>query len=147
MIYAQNEKHGVVFKPQSVATNATASGRIDTLGYAYCSIDIALDSAAAASSNPATCKLSESDDTTTTVTDITAFVGDGTGGFTIPDADTSNPQFYRFNVDLRGRKRYLTLKLTPAGAAQQACATYHLSRAEEAAINTTKANVAVLVNG
>lgn len=148
MIYGQYEKHGIAIVSQSVATNATATANIDTRGYRYLSVDIQLDSAAAVSSNPATLKLSESDDTVVSnFADIAAFVGDGASGFTIPDADTDDPQLVRFNVDLRGRKRYIRLTLTPAGAAQQVAANYHMSRADLGPTSASDAGCAALVNG
>ena len=149
MIHGANDKGVIALKPQSVATNATATGNIDTRGYDFCQLDILLDSAAAVSSNPAVLKLAESDDTVVTnFADITAFVGDGTGGFTVPNADTETPQIVRMNVDLRkNRKRYLRLSATPAGAAQLLAATARLGRGEEIATVAAGMGLAALVNG
>ena len=143
MIHAQNAKKGVIVIPQSVATNATASGSFDCLGYEYAEVDVILDTAAATSNNPATVTLYEGD-TSTAFTAIAAFTGDDTtNGFTIPAADTSVAVIYGMFVDLRKRKRYLKLALTTAGAAQICGATYRLSRADEAPNTATERGLAV----
>jgi len=149
VIYSQNVKTVVPFAPASTATNATAAGNIDTLGYDYCSVDVILDSAGATSSNPAVLKLTECDTTVvSSFVAITAFTGDNTsGGFTIPAADTANPQCVKLNVDCRGRKRYLKLSVTPAGAAQIVGAVANLSRAELSPTTDALAGCAEIVNG
>ncbi len=147
MIRGSTDKSISVLKAQSVATTATVTGNIDTKGYSHVSLDIQLDSAAAVSSNPAVLKLSDSDDTVVTnFADIVAGVGDGTDGFTIPDAHVTVPQVLRMEVDLlKNRKRYLKLTLTPAGAAQLVAAVARLSRAEEALGTAADMGVAALV--
>lgn len=118
-----------VYKQTSTATNATATANIDTLGYDEVKILVWLDSAAATSSNPSVLQLSESDDTV--VTNFATFTGSvGDTDFTIPAADTANPQIVALNVDCRARKRYLRLAVTPAGAAQIVGATAVFGRAE-----------------
>ena len=49
------------------------------------------------------------------LSDITAFVGDGTGGWTVPawHTQTADAKCVKFDVDLRHRKRYLKLTITP----------------------------------
>lgn len=149
MIHGANDKGVVVLKPQSVATTATATGNIDTIGFKRVSIDVLLDSAADTTNNPAVLKLSESDDTVASnFADITGFVGDGAGGFTVPAADTQTPQIVRFNVDLNtNRKRYLKLSLKPAGAAQLVAASARLSRAAEVPDTDAEMGCAEVVNG
>jgi len=135
MMPLQNTATKVAIKPQSLATTATATGNVDTLGYEEAAIDVALDSQAAASSNPAVLKISESDDTVVTnFADITALVGDGVGGFTIPNADTSDPQNIRLNVDLRARKRWLKVTLTPAGTTQLVGVSATLGKAKNSTV-------------
>ena len=148
MIHSFFEKSVVVLKPQSLATSATATGNIDTKNCRQVTLDVMLDSAGAVSSNPPTLKISESADTVTTnFADITAFVGDGVGGFTIPDADTASPQIIRFNIDTKNRKRYLKLTLTPAGATQLVGAVARLGRKEQTPITASGLGVAALVSG
>lgn len=133
MIPAQDTKF-VSLKLGSVATNATATANIDTLGYQYLTVVVDLDTQSATSSNPAVLKLSESDDTVVTnFADISGFVGDT--DFTIPIAETTKTEKLaaRFDVDLRNRKRYIRFSLTSAGAAQIAGALAMLSRAQDSA--------------
>ena len=97
----------------SVATNATHSHEIDTLGFKYASIDVAFERVAAAGTNSAValvCKLQHGD-TTSAYADVSGYVG-GTS-FTIPTpANTSSDVVVRFDVDLRGKKRYVKVLAT-----------------------------------
>jgi len=149
VIHAQNVKKSIPITPQSVATNATATGNVDLLGYDYCSIDVILDSAGATSSNPAVLKLTECDTTVvSSFVAITAFTGDNTsGGFTIPAADTAAAQVVRFNVNAHGRKRYLKVSITPAGAAQIVGAVAECSRAQSSPTTDALAGCAEIVYG
>lgn len=134
MFPLQNAKGVAVIKPQSVATTATATGTIDTLGYESVKVSVLLDSAASTTSNPVTLKLSESDDTeATNFSDITGFEGDATDGFTIPAVSATLPTVVTLDVDSRARKRYLKVTLTPGGAAQLVGATAVLGKAKESA--------------
>lgn len=147
MIHGANVKTSYLINAAQVATNATASGTIDTIGFDFLQVDVLLDTQAATSSNPATLKLTEGTNTSATSA-IGTFTGDDTSdGFTIPNADTSNAQIVQLNVDLRGRERYQKLSVTPAGAAQIVGAVAKLSRAKEAPVGTTDQNVAAVVNG
>lgn len=123
-----------VIAQTSTATNATATGLIDTLGYESVAVDAFLDSAAATSSNPSVLKLAECDTSNGTFADITGLEGDATDGFTIPVADTANAQIVRLNCDLRARKRYLKVYITPAGAAQIVGATAVLGKAKDSTV-------------
>jgi hypothetical protein len=96
-----------------IATSATHSHEIDTLGYKYASIDVCFEKVAAAGTNSAValvCKLQHGD-TTSSYADLTGYVG-GTS-FTIPTpANTTADTVVRLDVDLRGRKRYLKVLAT-----------------------------------
>ena len=118
MFPLQNAGSVAVIAPASTATNATAAGVIDTLGYEEVKVCVWLDSAGSTANNPVTLSLTESDDATTYAA-IAAFTGDATDGFTIPNADTTNPQVVELNVDCRARKRYLKVNVTPGTAHQQ----------------------------
>lgn len=133
--------------PASFTNGATATGMIDTLGYDQLNLDIIQATSNAVTNNLSVCKLAEADVTTiSSASDITEFVGDGAGGFTVPNADTSDPQLYKLNVDLRARKRYLFLSLSPV-TTQILGAVANLDKGKEAPISATDANVAVLVEG
>jgi hypothetical protein len=96
-----------------ITSSATHSHEIDTLGYKYASIDVCFEKVAAAGTNSAValvCKLQHGD-TTSSYSDLTGYVG-GTS-FTIPTpANTSADTVVRFDVDLRGRRRYLRVQAT-----------------------------------
>ena len=101
---------------------ATATGTMDCLGFKAATINLSLTAAdgTTTASKSTVMKLSESDDNTT-FTDITVAVGGGTGGFTIPAAQTTDGIVAKFNVDLRGRKRYLKVTVSPATTQVVAC--------------------------
>lgn len=150
MIHAQHEKHVVLIAPVSLATDATATGQVDCLGFNYLAVDVIQDTAADATNNPTVMKLSESDITDASgFSDITAMVGDGVGGFTVGNHDTAatevgNP--HRLNLDLKGHKRYIRLTLTSGGAATLSAAMAHLSRGEDGPITASQSGVRTLVN-
>ena len=133
-----------VIIPVSTATNATAAGDIDTIGYESVLVAVQLDTAASTTSNPSVLKLSESDDTVVTnFTDITGFVGDATDGFTIPDVSATLATMIQLNVDSRARMRYLKVSITPAGAAQVVGAVAVLGKAKDSTLAAAKAAVSV----
>jgi len=144
MIHAQNDKHAILIKPASIATSATSTGNVDTLGYNYAQIKVILDTQAATSSNPSELTLSHGADTV--YTNATA-ISTGDTDFTIPNADTSDPQTIVWNVPCATRERYLHVSLSPAGAAQICCVTATLSRASGLTPNTAAlSGVAAIVN-
>lgn len=128
---------------------ATASGLIDTLGYDWCTIDIIAATADVVSNKPTVLKLQEADTTdATNLADIAAFVG-GTA-FTIPSANTAATAVlqnnYKFNVDLRNRKRYLSPTISPA-TTQVITIVANLGRGEQSPVTATKANAMTLAEG
>jgi hypothetical protein len=136
-----------VIVPQSVASNATATGRIDTLGYDEVKILVHLDSAASTTSNPAQIKVLESEDTVVTnFAAITGFDGDATDGFVIPAVSASLGTIVALNLDLRKRKRYLRLLVQPSTAgAMLVSADAVLGRAENSA--NAHADAGIQVDG
>jgi len=96
-----------------ITSSATHSMEIDTLGFKVTSVDVVFEKVAAAGTNSAValvCKLQHGD-TTSSYSDLTGFVG-GTS-FTIPTpANTSTDTVVRFDVDLRGKRRYLRVQAT-----------------------------------
>jgi len=143
-------KNTVIINQSSTTNAATASGNVDTKGYDFVSIDVLMATSNAVTNNPTVLKLSESDDTVVTnFADITAFVGDGSGGFTIPNAETAatnEPYKIKFNVDLAARKRYLKVSISPL-TTQVITSMANLSKAEESPVSATNANVDALVEG
>ena len=113
-----------LFTPGTVAAASTSTGCVDTYGYDYCTIDV-IDGAIASAATAVTyLQVSESDTAMTAYTDGTAIVAltgaaatSATAGFVLPSPSTCTVVptgcNYRMNIDLRGRKRYMTLLFTP----------------------------------
>jgi len=102
----------------AIVTAQTATASIDTMGYDFMQLAVKLGTEAAVSSVPTTLKLSESDITDATgYSDIKAFVGGtATDGFSLTGSvftATSTSANVVFNVDLRGRKRYIKIAMSP----------------------------------
>lgn len=141
------QKQIIVISQASTTNAATASGNIDRLGFDFLTLDVLIATSDDTTNNPTVLKLAESDDTVVSnFADITEFVGDGTGGFTIPAAVTSGNNTLKFNVDCRKRKRYLKLSISPL-TTQVITAIANLSRGDEAPDDITSANVLGLVEG
>lgn len=150
MVFSQNVKSLVVIKQQSATNAATlTSDQIDTKGYDYLTVYVIGTTSNDATNNPATLRLTEFDTTVvSSFTAIAAFTGDGASGFTIPSSPTATTTapFAMLNVDLKGRKRYITLEVSPV-TTQTFTAIALLSRAEQVPTGTTNLNVAVVANG
>lgn len=145
MMPLQNTATFVAIKPQSVTSGATASGYVDCLGYMEAAVDVALDSQSSTTSNPSVLKLMESDDTVVSnFAAITSFTGDGVGGFTIPAAGAA-ATIVRLNVDLRKRKRYLKVFVSPDGATQMVSAVVTLGRAANS--TAARAGMSAVIDG
>jgi hypothetical protein len=131
----------------SVAANATHTHEIDTLGYESVSIDVVYSPFTAATSNAApVLRLTQHDVTGTGQTNISGMVG-GTDFTVAAGATTGNAGYVaRFNVDMRGKRRYLTLYTTP-GNAVGVTSVARLGRAEEAPVNAATGNVGTWVSG
>lgn len=130
MIHAQNSKMVALFKPQSVATNGTATGTVACDGFRYARVMLHLDTASS-SNTDVVVQVQEADGTSfATASDLT---------MTTVAPDTSNQQIYQWFLDLRKRKRNLKILYSPsASAARQASCMVELSRAEQPP--TTAAN-------
>lgn len=102
----------------SVALNATHSLEIDTLGFANASIDV-LFSPFTSATGPTTAanvlRVAQSDTSGSGQTNISGFVNvtDFTVGAGVT-ATSSVGYAHRFDIDLRGKARYLTVYATPA---------------------------------
>jgi len=102
----------------SVALTATHTLEIDTLGFEYASIDV-LFSPFTSASGPTTAanvlRVAQSDVSGSGQANLSGFVG-GTD-FTVSSGSTATASVgyaQRFDIDLRGKKRYLTVYATPA---------------------------------
>lgn len=149
MNHLQNTKTVASIGTADTATNATFSHVIDTLGYEYASVDIVLEANSATTDALARAlSLQHSDtDSDAAYAGITEFVGGGTGGFTIPTTSSSSASnIVRFNLDMRGRKRYLRVRATPQ-AASVVCSVARLGKANVGPANASDKGVAVVVSG
>lgn len=129
MIHAQNVKTVSLFAPQSVATNGTATGTVSVVGWDYATVILHLGTAAA-SNVDTTVELSEDDSSSyATAADMT---------MTTAAPNTSNPQIYKWFLDLRKRKKNLKITYAPnTNVARLAGAVIELSRGEQAPITST----------
>jgi hypothetical protein len=130
-----------------VVDGASIALPVDTKGFARASIDVAYEPVAAAGTNSAvaTALKLETSDTNGSFGDLTGFVG-GTD-FTIPTpANTNDTTVVRFDVDLRGRKRWLNVASTLQTSGGCA-AVVRLSKAENGPDSASEKGVAVAVSG
>ncbi len=126
MIHAQASKVALVFAPQSVATNGTATGTVNVVGYRYATVTLALGTAVA-SNVDVTMTLTEGDVATGSYTTATELA------MTTAAPNTSTGDVYRWYVDLRKRKKNLKVTYAPnTSVARLAVCTIELSRAEQA---------------
>jgi hypothetical protein len=140
-----NTKTVVSLLGTGVTNGATVTANIDTLGFKFASVQLLTGTADVVSNTPSVLKLSQSDTTdSTNFANLTPFVG-GTD-FTIANADTSNANIFTFNVDMRGRKRYLKLTTSPR-TTQQCIMVARLSNGETAVDSATDAGATQLVEG
>lgn len=107
----------VVGHTENLTAAQTHTLTIDTLGYAYVSVDVCQEpwaNAGYTSQAAFTVLKVEESDNNSSYSNVTAFVGGGTGGFTIPTpSSTSADAVVRMDIDCRGKKRYLKLTATP----------------------------------
>jgi hypothetical protein len=120
---------------------------VDTKGFNHASIDVAYEPvlAAGTASAIATVLRLESSDTNGSFANLSGFVG-GTD-FTIPTpANTSDTVVVRFDVDLKGRKRYLNVAstLTTSGGC---AAVVRLSKGEAGPVSASDKGVSVQAVG
>lgn len=139
MLKAQNEKIVGDVSTAAVGATATATLTVDTLGYDYASFTVMRgNNASTVFAN--VLKIEESDDNSS-YGNVTALVGGGTGGFTMPTiaaSATASAAVVKLDVDTKARKRYLKLSYTPGVSVTCAIAA-RLSRPEVAPANASEA--------
>jgi len=134
----------------SVASSATFTAEIDTLGFDYASIDLILSPFTSAASTAAlVLRVGQSDTASqgTSATSISGYVG-GTD-FTVSAGTTTgadNGYVGRFNLDIRARKRYLTVICTPSQTVG-VTSLCRLGRGEQAPTDGTSGNTSNWVSG
>ena len=130
-----------------ITTSATHSMEIDTLGFRVASIDVAFEKVAAAGTNSAVAlvlKLQHGD-STSSYADLSGYVG-GTS-FTIPTpANTTGDVVVRFDVDLRGKRRYLKVVAT-GNATGSVYSVARLGKPEDGPDTATEKGASVAIVG
>ncbi len=148
MFNLQNVKVSHILKFSAPTNGETVtSDTLDTLGFDEVLIVVNGTTSNNATNNPSTFKVQESDtDVASNYADITALVGDGASGFTIPNSPTAttNSPFAFLHIRTAYRKRYLRLLVTPL-TTQTFSATALLGRSSQAPVGTTNQNAAVVV--
>lgn len=135
MIHAQFEKFAATLPTAAVGSTATSTLTIDRLGYDHVSVS-AIRASNASTVFASVLKVEESDNNSD-YTDVTALVGGGTGGFTIPAvSDTSSAAIVQMDIDCKAKKRYLKVSMTP-GASATLGIVAGMSRAEVAPTNAS----------
>jgi hypothetical protein len=140
----------VAVNGSSLTNGATGTGIIDTVGFDWATIDVVATTANVVSNIPTTVKLQEAD--VTNATSFADIVGFRSGtDFTIPanavTAATAVLQnSFKFNVDLRQRKRYIQVVYSPQ-TTQTVTAIANLGRGEQSPSTAAKANALTLVEG
>jgi hypothetical protein len=148
MLHLARSKTDAMIGVADTTTAQTAQHTIDTLGFSYASIDVVFEAAAA--TTDAICralKIEQSDASASGYADVTALVGGGTGGFSIPSSGsrTAGSNVVRLNIDTRGMKRYLRVNATPV-AASVVASVARLGRGETGASDASSSGVQVVVN-
>jgi len=124
-----------MFEGLTMTSAGTVFGTVDTLGYDHLRIDLCAGTGDAASTAVTTLRLCEDDTAPTAYTDgdaITACVGAAatstSAGFVLPALSSSVQNVFQFNIDLRGRKRYIGLNFAPENQTVGVSALASLSR-------------------
>jgi len=142
----------IVIDDVSTTNGATASGLIDTRpdnGYKLLHLTVKQATSNSTSNKLTVCKIEECDTSNGTFTAIVPLTG-GTQtstsvGFVIPAAHASAQQKYQFTIDLRGRKRWLKLTLSPV-TTQILGAVGMLDRGEQVPPPVATGDLALVVN-
>lgn len=139
MIHSQNHKVVAELPTAAVGATATATLTIDTIGYDHASVTV-LRASNASTVFANVVKVEESDDNVS-YTNVTALVGGGTGGFSIPAVSNTNAAaVMKMDIDTRAKKRYLKVSYTP-GASANVAIVGRLGRAEESPVSNSDAGV------
>jgi hypothetical protein len=140
MIHSQNHKVVAELPTAAVGSTATATLTIDTIGYDHLSMTV-LRASNASTVFANVVKVEESDESGANFSNVTALVGGGTGGFTIPAvSSTSTAAILKFDIDTRAKKRYLKVSYTP-GASATVAIVGRLGRPEESPASNSDAGV------
>ena len=145
MIHSQNHKVVAEVPAAAIGSTATATLTIDTIGYDHASVTV-LRASNASTVFANAVKVEESDDNSS-YSNVTALVGGGTGGFSIPAvSNTSASSVLKMDIDTKAKKRYLKVSYTP-GASANVAIVARLDRGEESPASASDAGAIGLVKG
>jgi hypothetical protein len=139
---------------QTCISDTTTTGRVDTVGFGYCSIIVGIQPTNTAAMS--TIAVSEADTTTTDFTSqahICGYAGATTyttiafTPMTFTNASTSDYTLQEINVDMHGRKRYLNVGITAPDTGAYVFSVARLSDSKIGVDTTTKAGVSAWANG
>jgi hypothetical protein len=123
------------------------SQNLDTKGQDVVYIDVVQTTSNNVTNNPSVFKIQHADTTdASNFSDISGFVGDT--DWTIPSVgtNTATVSSYKFKVDVRHKKRYLRMLISPV-TTQSFTAVANMYGSEQVPTNATLANVSSLVEG
>lgn len=133
----------LIIPTTAITAASTANwGYVDTKGYDAVQIDL-IEMSASAATQVTGLRIREDDTVPTAFTDMSAIVAltgaaatSTSAGFVLPFPNSAVENNYRFNIDLRGRKRYVGIDFVPA-VSTQCAAIALLLRAEESGQSTS----------
>jgi len=148
VIHAQNTAIQQVIDPIATAGSTTAE-EIDTVGYDYALVLVIVG---ALNTNATAFEIQESDESGSGFALITGADFDGgtdIDGATLalPTAASGDNKVYAFEIDLRGRKRYLKPVITFGGSTTAVGCVAILSRAAESPVTTAQRSLASSLGG
>lgn len=116
-----NFKSVIMEEAQSATSSGDVFATVDTKGYDYMCLEIQSGTHEAAETSLEILRLGEADTVPTDVTTDTTVIPAlscaaavaATAENILPAGSSTKQNLYRFNIDLRGRKRYIALDYTP----------------------------------
>jgi len=132
MIHDQNMKFHTFIAPLDINGTTATDAELDTAGYHYLTVWIQTGNVAA---NMTALKIQDSDASASGEADITGLA------FTSPTAAAGDNNEYVAFIDLRSRKRYISIVATAGAGATLISATGLLSNAEVSPIDITTRGV------
>jgi len=143
-----NSKTMVMLQTTSATNGETVTSQnLDTKGFDVVHIDVVQTTSNNTTNNPSVFKLQHSDTTdASNFSDVSGFVGDT--DWTIPTVgtNTSTVSSYKLKVDVRHKKRYLRVLISPV-TTQSFTAVANLFGGEIVPTSATAAGVSALVEG
>lgn len=123
-----NSKTVVMIVPTTAQSAATNTGIVDTIGFDHLQVDLVEMSASEATAALTHLSLRENDTVPTAFTAMSSIVAltgaaatSTSAGFVLPTPNSAVWNNYRFNIDLKGRKRYIAIRHENSISTRVAC--------------------------